>query len=49
MATMLGASQDSMGEHGALIAAVSSALPGHKDERILNPLTVRVMLCELSM
>ena len=49
LSTSLGASQDSIGEHGALIAAVDNSLVAQQAGRALNHLTVRVLLCKLTV
>ena len=49
LSSTLGASQDSIGEHGALIAAVGNALTAQQQGRILNHMTMRVVLCKFSI
>ena len=49
LATTLGASQDSIGEHGALIAAVGNALTAQQPGKVMHHMTMRVILCEFNI
>ena len=49
LATSLGASQDSIGEHGALIAAVGNALTAQQPGKVMHHMTMRVLLCEFNI
>ena len=48
LSATLGASQDGIGEHGALIVAVGNALTGQQAEKECNVMTLHVMLCEFT-
>ena len=46
MSTTLGASQDSIGEHGSLLVAVGNALTAQQQGKWLNGTILRVLLSE---
>ena len=46
LSTTLGASRDSIGEHGALMAAVNNALVAQQAGRALNHSVMRILLCK---
>jgi len=46
LSTVLGVSQDSIGEHGALVAAVANAFAAQQTGATYNNLILRVLFCE---
>lgn len=46
LSTTLGASQDSVGEHGSLLVAVGNALTAQQTGKMFHATTLRVLLCE---
>ena len=47
LSTTLGVSQDSIGDHGTLIAAVANTFSAQKTGGTFNNITLRVLFCEL--